>query len=52
MQHSPFIRILFIAATVSTLGAVAGGAQPVSLPFQVGEKLSYRVSVAKMGTVG
>ena len=52
MQHSPFIRILFIAATLSTLDAVTGGAQPASLPFQVGEKLSYRVSVAKMGTVG
>ena len=52
MKHSAFIRTLFIAAILSALGTVTGAAQPASLPFRVGEKLSYRVSVAKMGTVG
>lgn len=52
MQHSAFIRILLVAAILSTFGGITGAAQPASLPFQVGEKLSYRVSVAKMGTVG
>ena len=52
MQHSAFIRILLVAAILSTFGGITGAAQPASLPFKVGEKLSYRVSVAKLGTVG
>ena len=35
-----------------TLAATSVTAQTPSLPFSVGEKLTYRVSVSKMGTVG
>ena len=52
MQHPAFIRIFTVATILSSFGAVTSAAQSASLPFQVGEKLSYRVSVSKMGTVG
>lgn len=52
MQHPTFIRFFSAAAILSAFGAVSGAAQSASLPFRVGEKLSYRVSVSNMGTVG
>ena len=52
MRESPLIRLFSTALFASTLLAATGAAQSTDLPFRVGEKLTYRVSVAKMGTVG
>lgn len=49
MQKSA-VRSLAAVALVSSLFASAANAQ--HLPFSIGEKLSYRVSVSKLGNVG
>jgi hypothetical protein len=51
MQKSGFARF-FMALILPVLFTDISGAQPVSHPFSVGEKLTYRVSVSRMGTVG
>ncbi|HEX6576316.1 MAG TPA: DUF3108 domain-containing protein [Gemmatimonadaceae bacterium] len=49
MQKSALRSIASAALTIAALSATAGAQQ---LPFSVGEKLSYRVSVSKLGNVG
>ena len=41
-----------IAALITAAAASSANSQSAPLPFSIGEKLSYRVSVSKMGTVG
>ena len=51
MQKPSLVRLLMITA-VSAAISLDAAAQPTPLPFRVGEKLTYRVSVSKMGNVG
>ena len=45
-------RALVLAATLQATVVMRGGAQATGLPFEIGERLRYRVSVSKLGTVG
>lgn len=45
------VRLVMITAVSSTISLNAA-AQSAPLPFSVGEKLTYRVSISKIGTVG
>lgn len=45
-------RKTVIAAAILGVAATAGGAQATALPFDVGERLHYRVSIGKLGNVG
>jgi hypothetical protein len=45
-------RALAIAAALEAVALMDGGAQATDLPFEVGERLRYRVSVGKLGAVG
>lgn len=56
MPASPLrVPLLMLLSTLALLSLCAGfaPAQPAAeVPFQVGEKLTYRVRVAKLGTIG
>ena len=52
MQTPGLARFLSVAVISSALFTGIAAAQAASLPFKVGEKLTYRVSVSRMGTVG
>jgi hypothetical protein len=52
MQRSVLTRVFSVAVVSSALSAGVIAAQPAPLPFSVGERLTYRVSVSKLGTVG
>jgi len=47
------LRHAIVLSALASVGLVAAaGAQAAELPFGVGERLQYRVSVGKLGTVG
>jgi hypothetical protein len=43
---------LVLMGALQAAVATQGGAQATGLPFEIGERLRYRVSVSKLGTVG
>lgn len=54
-MRNPFLSLLELALTgivLHVLPAPAGSQATRGLPFSVGERLTYKVSVAKLGTVG
>lgn len=52
MQMSPVARKLIIGSASLFAFAQPAAAQTLKLPFALGEKLTYRVSVSKLGKVG
>jgi uncharacterized protein DUF3108 len=51
-MQKPSLFRLFLITAVSAAISLDAAAQSAPLPFRVGEKLTYRVSVSKMGNVG
>ena len=47
-----FRRALALAAALEAAIVMQGRAQATGLPFEIGERLRYRVSVSRLGTVG
>lgn len=45
-------RALILAGALQATVGVQGHAQATGLPFEIGERLRYRVSVSRLGTVG
>jgi hypothetical protein len=52
MQRSSAGRLILVASLSLVASAGSVEAQVPKLPFSIGEKLNYRVSVSKMGKVG
>ena len=46
------LRAAALGVTLQLLATVTAGAQASELPFVVGERLQYRVSVGKLGSIG